>query len=531
MLSNRGLKAFLPSKRPSNARGVALAAVFLAVAWLSIASPPHLSLSGSDDGAHAFDADPPEVEYLGSFKQGLFQPIRIACDEQGRYYVTETGRGEVRVFSHFGNVLDVRKPGPDPLSIAVDSRTRIYVGFESGGMKIYDYTWREVGSFGYGDGPGKLLMPSDIAIDPLEDRLYVTDSKAAKVKVFSLSGDYLFSFGEGLGFPSGVAVDVGGRRVIVGDHSRSSVHVFNVDGDSVFSYGRKGSDLGEMVRVQGVCVDGHGRMYVTDAYLGVVQVYDPNGVYLASIGGLGNEPGSFRQPMDLVIDAMQRLVVVSANTSRLELFSVGDVGRGDGPTTPALIWPNENEEIFETRPVLVISRAYDINDVDLAYDIEVYRDEWLDTLVVSNSMGGDIRTEQTVVSWELPTDLTQGENYWWRARAADPLGPGSWSPMGRFRVRSGPRYSFYMAKIYPNPFSSNAVIRFGLEKPSFVDLRIFDVMGRQVRVLNSKPISEGDHAVEWNGRNDEGRKVDSGIYFCRLSTGGFVKTRKLVFVQ
>lgn len=508
------------------ARLLAPATICFLLYWL-LGLPPF----GKTVGGSSFDTDPPDVEYLGSVSEGLFQPIRIACDGQGRLYVTETLRGEVRVFSPSGDLRSVRKPVPDPLSIAVDSRNYIYVGAESGGVTIYDYAWNEVGSFGYSDGPGRLRMPSDIAIDANDERLYITDSEASDVKVFSLDGAFLFSFGTDLDYPSGVAVDVKGNRVVVGDHNSSNVRVFSADGDTVFSFGGKGSQAGNMVRVQGICTDGYSRMYVTDAFLGIVQVYDDQGSYLGYIGALGDEPGKFRQPMDICVDQLNRLVVVSANTSSMELFRVGDLGRYDGPTTPVLIWPEQNAWIDETSPTLILSRAYDSNDPSLEYDIEVYRDEWMSSLEVSTESGGDLVVLSATVVWQIPTELKEGGTYWWRARAKDKVGPGAWTPTGRFSVSWGEPLKFYLSQSYPNPFSSQALIRFGLARDCRVDLRIFDVTGRQVRVLKSEPMGVGDHEVFWDGRGDDGRRAVSGIYWYRIVAGDFTEVRKLVLVQ
>jgi hypothetical protein len=80
----------------------------------------------------------------------------------------------------------------------------------------------------------------------------------------------------------------------------------------------------------------------------------------------------------------------------------------------------------------------------------------------------------------------------------------------------------------PNPFSSATVLRFDLPRPAAVRLRIYDVAGRAVRTLVDRPVEPGRHEVRWEGRDDRGRAVAGGVYFARLETGDFHRTRKIL---
>jgi catechol 1,2-dioxygenase len=81
---------------------------------------------------------------------------------------------------------------------------------------------------------------------------------------------------------------------------------------------------------------------------------------------------------------------------------------------------------------------------------------------------------------------------------------------------------------YPNPFRDATAIRFSLHQRGPVELTIFDVAGRRVRTLFAEEAAVGYHTVDWDGRDDSGRRVLTGIYFCRLSVGGRAFTQKLV---
>ncbi len=87
---------------------------------------------------------------------------------------------------------------------------------------------------------------------------------------------------------------------------------------------------------------------------------------------------------------------------------------------------------------------------------------------------------------------------------------------------------------YPNPFNPSTVI--GYEIPERLDradmkLTIYDIRGRKVRELISGPVSKGRHEVAWNGRDDGGRPVGSGIFLYRLEVGGEIMTRRMVLLK
>ena len=83
----------------------------------------------------------------------------------------------------------------------------------------------------------------------------------------------------------------------------------------------------------------------------------------------------------------------------------------------------------------------------------------------------------------------------------------------------------------PNPFGAETTIRFSLPAEAAVDVAIFDVAGKRVRGLVSGTVAAGDHAVAWNGADDAGRALPSGIYFYRLFGRGLSETRRFVLAR
>jgi len=84
----------------------------------------------------------------------------------------------------------------------------------------------------------------------------------------------------------------------------------------------------------------------------------------------------------------------------------------------------------------------------------------------------------------------------------------------------------------PNPFNPATTIRYDLAGDGHVTLRIYDVAGRVVRVLRDGAVEPaGRHEVTWDGRDQTGAAVASGVYFYRLETGGHIETRRMVLLK
>ena len=78
--------------------------------------------------------------------------------------------------------------------------------------------------------------------------------------------------------------------------------------------------------------------------------------------------------------------------------------------------------------------------------------------------------------------------------------------------------------VSPNPFVSTAVVSFHLTEPGYTSVDLFDLSGRLVRRLERGRLERGDHSLDWNGRDGSGRRAPTGMYICRLRTGGITET-------
>jgi len=85
---------------------------------------------------------------------------------------------------------------------------------------------------------------------------------------------------------------------------------------------------------------------------------------------------------------------------------------------------------------------------------------------------------------------------------------------------------------YPNPFNPATTITFDLPERAVVDIVIYDISGRTVRTLLHEWRSSGQHRLAWDGRNDSGATVGSGVYLCKFSTDkGYSATKRMTLVK
>ena len=83
----------------------------------------------------------------------------------------------------------------------------------------------------------------------------------------------------------------------------------------------------------------------------------------------------------------------------------------------------------------------------------------------------------------------------------------------------------------PNPMRQSTSLRFALPAPAAVRVDVFDASGRLVRNIFEAAMPAGYHAIDWDGRDTDGRQVSSGVYWYRVNAGDEAQTRKLLVVR
>jgi hypothetical protein len=149
-------------------------------------------------------------------------------------------------------------------------------------------------------------------------------------------------------------------------------------------------------------------------------------------------------------------------------------------------------------------------------------------------------------------DQSSDETWFWDASCEDGCEGGSWRrpldgdawALGNFAMAfrlhgamdapsASPDLPIPVTRLrnIPNPFNPSTTIRFSLTRASTTQLSVFDMHGHLVRRLLRSHLVAGDHAVAWDGRNDDQRAVESGVYLYRLEIDGNVLTQKMTLLK
>ena len=282
-------------------------------------------------------------------------------------YVTDTARGEVFAFdsknkqvTFLGNTQ--RGKLSLPVGIAAAKDGTIFVS-DANQKKVYGYSpaGKLISAIGK---KGEFSRPVGLAINKTLNRLYIVDTIEHIVKVYSLDGDQLFTFGKPEGgaapgsfnSPTNIAVDQNSGNVVVTDTHNFRIQVFNQDGEFINEFGKIGDRPGMFSRPKGIGVDSEGHVYVADAGFNQVQIFDQDGTLLLFFGGHGGVPGKFWQLAGLYIDPeTDKLYVVDGFAGRVQVYQfLSDKWKSRNPAEYKRLKtldPSQVQEMIFEKPV------------------------------------------------------------------------------------------------------------------------------------------------------------------------------------
>lgn len=249
------------------------------------------------------------MEVGSSSTDSLSLPTDVAVDSKGTLYVVDSGNHRVVVFDsagrrtgQFGEEGSDDGQLQDPVGIGIAADDSIYIAdrgnnrlvrFSSDGIFLATILLQE--------GKQK-VVPIDVAISNDGRELFVTASNSHRVLVFRGNGEQVRGWGEEgkdpgqFRYPATLALANGTLYVV--DVLNARIQTFDVTGGNAKSFGKLGAGPGTFFRPKGVAVDTSGRVYVSDSYLGVVQVFSVDGEFLYAIGNDG-VPTRFDNPVGL----------------------------------------------------------------------------------------------------------------------------------------------------------------------------------------------------------------------------------------
>jgi PKD repeat protein len=90
---------------------------------------------------------------------------------------------------------------------------------------------------------------------------------------------------------------------------------------------------------------------------------------------------------------------------------------------------------------------------------------------------------------------------------------------------------FALSQNTPNPFNPSTSINFALPEATHVQIAVYNIIGQRIATLTDADYPAGEHSVIWNGMNDNGKTVSSGVYFYQIKAGDFVASKKMVLMK
>jgi hypothetical protein len=87
---------------------------------------------------------------------------------------------------------------------------------------------------------------------------------------------------------------------------------------------------------------------------------------------------------------------------------------------------------------------------------------------------------------------------------------------------------FFLMDNYPNPFNPVTSIPYVLPKRLYISLIVYDLLGRQIKILEKGEKSAGQYTAQWDGTDKRGKQVSNGVYIVRMVVGSFALSKKLI---
>jgi predicted CXXCH cytochrome family protein len=142
----------------------------------------------------------------------------------------------------------------------------------------------------------------------------------------------------------------------------------------------------------------------------------------------------------------------------------------------------------------------------------------------SNVPALGVGNDATLTNWKEPTDslLADTLNRWMNRQI--------WT-VGIQQVSNEVPVNFKLSQNYPNPFNPSTKIGFTVPNSEFVSIKIFDITGREIFTLVGQNMTPGNYVVNWEGVDNRGESVTSGVYFYRMNSGNYVETKKMMLVR
>jgi len=265
---------------------------------------------------------------FGTTEEYLIRPTGVA-ERDGVLYVADPGAQALWIFDipqeRFTKVTRIDSTSlSSPVAVAVRDDGAVFVA-DSWLKKVFLIDREGKTSRVFVDAG--LQRPAALAYDASAKRLYVADSAAQRIDVFSSDGARVAAWGQHgsdnrqFNYPTHLALSRSGE-LLVTDALNFRIQALDGNGKFLWKMGRHGDSSGDLATPKGVAADSREHIYVVDALFDAVQIFERDGSFLLAFGERGTRPGQFSLPGGIYIDPSDRIYIADTYNQRIQVFEL-----------------------------------------------------------------------------------------------------------------------------------------------------------------------------------------------------------------
>lgn len=260
----------------------------------------------------------------------LVRPMAVVVDTHSEMvYIADPGARGIHRFDLSGSSYKLlyrenELPLPSPTGMALGPDNQVFITDSTLG-RLYVAT-PDADFLSPVNLQSELQQPTGVVFDLETEQLYITDTSAHAIKVFSGSGAFVQQFGQrGSGpgefnFPTALWQDRQGQ-LLISDSLNFRIQRLNTRGEFISQFGQPGDASGDLSRPKGVATDRSGYIYVVDSMFHAFQIFDATGELLFILGSQGHGAGEFWLPTGIFITPDDSIYISDSHNQRVQIFS------------------------------------------------------------------------------------------------------------------------------------------------------------------------------------------------------------------
>ena len=494
----------------------------------------------------------------------------MALDTEGNVYVTGESRGSeggfdyatIKYNSDGTEVWVARYDGPgndydNANALAVDAAGNVYVtGRSAGSESDYDYAtikYNPDGSEAWVaryDGPENSTDQANALAVDAASNVYVTgwsEDDYATIKYNSDGTEVWVARYDGPGNSTdqanALALDEAGNVYVTGWSEDDYATIkYNSDGTEVWvaRYDGPGNSTDQ---ANALALDEAGNVYVTgwseDDYATIKYNPDGSEAWVSRYNGPGNDHDWADA---LVVDGAGNVFVTGSSKGIDSYYDYATIKYNpDGSEAWVVRYdgPGNGKDQADALAVDGAGNVYVTGVSQVDYATIKYNPDGSEAWVTRHQCGGDNYNPNALAVDGAGNVYVAGTTV--LAHRWPPIGPPLRSVYTTIKyVQPGypvssngviQPFSFRLNQNYPNPFNPTTTISYGLPETGSAKLTIYDIRGQEITTLQNATKPPGNYQVQWNGIDQSGHPVSTGVYFARLQAGEYSQTIKMLYLR